>query len=314
MAKEKKFKTIFLGTPDFAVPALKALIAASDFEVVLVISQKDKKKGRKQIVTPPPVKEKAEKYNIPVIQPKKIEQAEGEIKKINPDFIAVAAYGQLIPQNILNIPKYGSFNVHASLLPKYRGAAVISAPILNGDSQAGITIIKMDACLDTGPILLQEKIILKKDETASSLHDKLSYLSAKILPQALRDYAEGKIKPKAQDDSMASFVKTLKKEDGQIDWQKSAGKIERTIRALNPWPGTYSHLGGKNIKIIEAQNKILKINKYRVGEVFLNNKKLAVQCGQDAIVIEKLQLEGKKAMTGEKFLRGQKDLLGSILK
>ncbi len=333
MKREKIFKIIFIGTSDFAAPSLEALAKNTDFKTALVITQTDKPVGRKRIVTPPPVKLLAKKYNLPVRQPQKIKEAEEEIKKINPDFIVVAAYGQTIPQNILDIPKYGSLNVHASLLPRYRGAAVISAPILAGDRESGITVIKMEASLDTGPIIYQKKIILEKDETAETLHDKLSVLSAKILPGVLKNYASGKLKLKTQDESKSSYIKTLKKEDGRINWKKPAIEIERTARALNPWPGTYSiinyklpttnyQLSTKNyqlpvinkiLKILKVENDILPVNKYKAGEIFLHNNKPAIQCGQGALVVKKLQLEGKKGMDAEKFLKGQKDFIGRIL-
>ena len=309
-----KYKIIFMGTPDFATPSLDALIKNNDFDVVLVVTQEDKKVGRKQILTPPPVKVLAEKNNIPVLQPIKIKEIENELNNIKPDFIVVVAYGQIISQNILDIPKYKPFNVHGSLLPKYRGAAVIQAPILNGDKKTGITIMEMEAGLDTGPILTQVEIILKKEETAESLFNKLSILGANILPQSLIDYTEGKLKLKKQDDTQASYVKMLKKENGKIDWTSPAVQIERMVRALNPWPSTYSNINNKTIKILKVQNKILDIGNYKVGEVFLDNGRLAVQCGDEAIVIERLQMEGKKPMEVEEFLRGQSDFVGIILK
>lgn len=311
--KKDKFKTVFMGTPDFACPILKALIADENFNIILVVTQKDKKIGRKQVVTAPPIKVVAQKNDIPFIQPGKIKEAKEKLKKIKPDFIVVAAYGQIIPENILDIPKYGPFNVHASLLPKYRGSAVIPAPILNGDKETGVTIIKMDTGIDTGPILYQEKIDIKEYETAQKLHDRLANLGAKILPSALKKYVQKELKLVEQNLSQGNYIKMLKKEDGKIDWNKNAKRIERMIRALNPWPGAYSHFKKSIIKIIEAENETLKINDYKIGEVFLHDKKLAIQCGQNAIAIKKLQLEGKKQVTGEEFLRGQNNFPGSIL-
>jgi len=309
-----KYKVIFMGTPDFAVPSLNALINNNNFEVCLVVTQNDKKIGRKQILTPPPIKTIALENNIKVLQPLKITEIEDELKAINPDFIVVVAYGKIIPQNILDIPKYGSFNVHGSLLPKYRGAAVIQAPILNGDKETGVTVMQMDAGLDTGPILLQEEILLKKDETVDSLFEKLSLLGSQILPTALIDFVNKKIELKEQNNDNASYVKMIKKEDGRINWSKPAVEIERMARALNPWPGIFTkNKNGKIIKLLTLSNEILSINKYKVGEVFLNNKKIVVQCGNGAIIVNKLQLEGKKPMDANVFLNGQKDFVGSIL-
>ncbi len=319
MVKEKKFKIIFMGTPDFALPSLDALIKSDDFDVVLVVTQVDKKIGRKQIVTPPPVKVNALENNIPVLQPEKIKDIIDNLRKLEPDFIVVAAYGQIIPKGILDIPKYGPFNIHGSLLPKYRGAAVVQAPILNGDVKTGITIIKMEAGLDTGPILKQAEIILDKKETSESLFDKLSKLGAEILPEALISFANGKLKLEKQDESKASYVKMLKKEDGKIDWTKSAVEIERMVRALNPWPGAYAQIKDKkekirNIKILKVKNDTSDTQKYKVGEVFLEKNILAVQCGDGAIVVEELQMEGKKKMSAKEFLQGHKDFVGTILK
>lgn len=319
MNKQKIFKIVFMGTPDFALPSLDALIKSDDFDVVLVVTQEDKKVGRKQIVTPTPVKIMAEENNIPIAQPKKIKEIEDELKNLKPDFIVVTAYGQIIPQSILDIAQYGPFNVHGSLLPKYRGAAVVQAPILNGDSKTGITIIKMEAGLDTGPILKQAEIVLDKAETAENLFDKLSKLGAEILPKTLIDFASGKLEFKKQDDSKASYVKMIKKEDGKIDWNKSAIEIERMVRALNPWPSAFGQLKVKSeklkiLKILKVENNILDVNKYKVGEVFLDDDKLAVQCGDGAIVIKELQMEGKNKMNANDFLLGQKNFVGTILK
>ncbi len=313
MSNQKTIKTIFIGTPDFGLPSLKNLIKDDFFDIQLVITQPDKKIGRKQILTPPPIKIEAEKNNIPVLQPKNISEIKNEIVKIKPDIGVVIAYGQIIPENILSIPKYGFINVHGSLLPKYRGASCVNAPILNGDKKSGITIMKMDKGLDTGPILAQTKIQLAPDETAGSLYKKLSKTGANFLLPTLKDYISGKIKPISQDNSQSSYMKELKKSDGEINWKKSAEEIERLIRAMNPWPSAYTQLSITNyqlrIKILEIEKNILTINKYNPGEFFVHDKKLAVQCGKDAIIIKTIQPEGKKPMSGEDFIRGYKALI-----
>ena len=302
----KKIRIIFMGTPDFAVPGFKSLINESSFEIVGVFTQPDKPIGRQQILNLPPIKKVALENSIPVFQPEKIKTEIETIKNLQPDLIVVIAYGKIIPQSILDIPTYGCVNVHASLLPKYRGAACLNAPILNGDTETGVTIMKMEAGLDTGPILRQTKLKLVGDENLETVHDELAELGANFLIETLQDFMAGKIIPQIQDETQASYIKTLKKEDGKIDWSKSAIEIERLVRAYNPWPGTYTQSDGKIIKIIAAKNNILKINDHKSGEVFLNEGNLAVQCGQDAIVILKLQLEGKKIMTSAEFLRGHK--------
>ncbi|MDD4333112.1 MAG: methionyl-tRNA formyltransferase [Patescibacteria group bacterium] len=313
-------KTIFIGTPDFGVPALEKLAADSDFEIVAVITQPDKKVGRKQILTPPPIKVLSKNLGLKIIQPEKIKEIVKEIKDLKPDLIITIAYGQIIPQAILDIPKYGCINVHGSLLPKYRGAACIAAAILNGDEETGITIMKMDASLDTGPILSQTKIKLAPTETAGTLFEKLSKLGADFLLPTIKDYISGKIKPTAQDNSQASYIKEFKKEDGMIDWQKNAIEIERFVRAMNPWPGAYTKITNYKLqitnilKIIKVEQTPIDINKYKAGEIFLYENKLAVQCGQDALIITKLQPEGKREMTSEEFLRGHKEIVNIILK
>jgi len=315
--KNKKLRVIFMGTPEFALAGLRELIAAPDFEIVGVFTQSDKPVGRQQKLTPPPVKELAVKNGLTVFQPLKIKTAIETIRDLRPDLIVVIAYGKIIPPEILDIPTYGCVNVHASLLPKYRGASCLNAPILNGDKETGVTIMKMDAGLDTGPILRQAKIQLNGRETLADVHDKLSALGAEILLPTLRDFVSGKIKPEPQDDSLASYVKILKKEDGRIDWTKPAAEIERMIRAYNPWPGTYSEIDENDdgiLKIITVEHDALLINKQTAGTLFLSDKKLMIQCGQDALAILKLQLSGKKIMTAAEFINGNSDLIGKILK
>jgi methionyl-tRNA formyltransferase len=317
----RKIRTIFLGTPEFSLKTLEAIILDEQFEVVLVISQPDKPVGRRQILTEPPIKELAKKFNLPVYQPEKIRTEVEKIKELKPDLIIVAAYGQIIPKGILDLPKYGCINVHGSLLPKYRGAACLQAPILHGDRTSGITIMRMDEGLDTGPILAQKKIKLVKHETLESLHDRLAEVGAKLLIKTVKRYIRGKIKPKAQNNKKASYIKMLKKEDGYIDWHKPATEIEKMIRAFNPWPGTFSYLSDKDLQIKDVLFKILAVRpkpirtqQHHVGQLFLYNDALAVQCGKNALVIIKLQLEGKKAMEVDDFLRGNQIIIGQVLK
>ncbi len=308
MSTKEKIKIIFAGTPDFGLPSLKALIKSEDCEVVLVITQEDKKIGRKQILTSPPIKIEAQKHNIPVLQPKKIIEAKKQISELNPDLMVVIAYGQIIPKEILNIPTYGSINIHGSLLPKYRGSSCVQAPILNGDKKTGVTIMKMDSGLDTGPILKQNKIKLAPGETTESLYKKLSKLGADFLLPTLKEYIAGNIKPKAQNNSKASYVSKLTKKDGRIDWNKTAEELERFIRAMYSWPGAFTEINGKLLKIIEA-GEILNINNYKPGNFFLIKNKLAVQCGQNALAIKKIQPSGKKIMTAKEFIQGNKKLI-----
>lgn len=309
-----KIRTIFMGTPEFALPGLKALISDPDFELLTVYTQPDRPSGRANKMTPPPIKRLAQENNIPVIQPLKIKKEVETIKSLNPDLIVIIAYGQIIPQAILDIPKFGCINVHASLLPKYRGASCLSAPILNGDKESGVTIMLMDAKMDTGPIIKQEKIILSENETGESIHDKLSALGAELLPVTLKKYIKGEIEPQRQDDKKVSYVQLTKKSDGYLNPQNDAKELERQIRAYYPWPGTFLKLeNGETIKIISAKIK-QKDEKHKIGEIFLSQESLALSCGQDDLFILELQRENRKALPASEFLKGNRDIIGKIAK
>jgi methionyl-tRNA formyltransferase len=318
----KKLRIIFMGTPDFAVPSLTSLADDQQFEIVACVTQPDRPVGRNQILTAPPVKLEALKRNIPVLQPEKIKESTNELAQFKPDLIVVVAYAQILPENILFLPKYGCLNAHGSLLPKYRGAAVIHAPIMNGDRETGVTILKMDPGIDTGPILAQSKITISQTETAETLFIKISLQSAKILAPTIKRYITGEIQPVTQDDSLASYVGMLKRKDGFINWGLSAEHIEHFVRALTPWPGAYTHVAYTRngadykyrLKVIEVQNQILNINSYKVGEAFAYEDKLAVQCDNGALVINRIKLEGKIEMATEDFLRGNKEVIGTILR
>jgi len=316
-----KIRIIFIGTADFGIPSLSALIKDKQFDVAAVITQPDKKVSRKQIITPPPIKVEALKLNLLVIQPIKIDQAFEQIKKLQPDFIIVIAYAQLIPKTILSMPKYSCLNVHGSLLPKYRGAACVQAAILNDDKKTGVTIIKMDKGLDTGSMLAQKAINIASSDTAGTLYKKLSLLAVELLIPTLKQYITGKIKPEPQNEKQASFVRKLVKEDGHIDWSKSAKEIERFIRAMTPWPSAFSKIRNEKLemknyilfKILEVEHKTISINQFKIGELFLYNKNLAVQSGEKALIIKKLQLAGKKEMNSKEFINGYSDLIGVTL-
>lgn len=313
MFSGKKAKIIFMGTSSFGLPSFQALIKEPDFEIVLTITQPDRPVGRKQIISQSPIKLAAEKTGITVLQPEHVSDIREKITLLKPDLIVVIAYAQIIPETILEIPKFGCLNLHGSLLPKYRGAAVISAAILNGDKQTGVTVIKMDKGLDTGPILGQAKINVADDDTAGSLHDKLADISPGFLVETIKKYLSGEIVAVPQDNNLSSYVKTLTKTDGLINWEKPALELEKLIRAMCPWPGAWTWWQGKQIKITAAQAEIIEINSYKPGKTFKYNNGLAVQCGKNAIIIKKLQLEGKNELNSEEFLRGQKDFIGSIL-
>jgi len=306
----KKLKIIFMGTPDFAVPTLEKLIQRPNIEVLAVFAQADKAAGRGQKLHIPPTKQLALEHNIPVFQPEKIKSAASIIENLQPDVIVVIAYGKIIPQTILDIPRHGCINIHASLLPKYRGASCLQATILNGDTEGGVTVMKMDAKMDTGPIIKQTSIAVANKELLVNLHDTLAQLGAQTLIEVIFDYCLGNIKTIAQDDSKATYVPLIKKEDGLLNPNLSALELERRIRAFNPWPGNYLMLNNdEKLKILAADAVDIAYNEANIGEFFVNNKNLYLKCGQNYLHILKLQRENRKALMSSEFLKGNQDIL-----
>lgn len=310
-----KPKIVFLGTPEFALPTLEALIK-NDLAPALVVTQPDKKVGRKQNLALPPIKEMALGNNLAIAQPNNKKELADIFSHQNFEVAILVAYGMIIPDEIINQPKFGFLNLHPSLLPKYRGPAPIQTVLLNGDNKTGVSIIKLVKAIDAGPIIAQKEIKIESTDNAQILHDKLARLGAELLVKVLADYLAGQIKPKLQDESQATFTKIIEREDGLIDWSKSAQQIACQFRAFYPWPGVFTHLAGKRLKIADlgVLEGVLEDN-LASGAVFLGpNSELAVKCGQGTVQLKTVQLEGKKEMSGQEFLRGQKDLVGQILK
>lgn len=309
-------RVVFMGTPDFAVPTLAALLE-SRHEVVGVVTQPDRPKGRSGKLQPSPVKKKALEADVPVLQPEKVKDPAflPELEKLVPDVIVVVAFGQILPESVLNLPKYGCMNVHASLLPKLRGAAPIQWSVIDGDKESGVTIMQMDKGLDTGDILLVEKYTLDPKETGGSLFDKLSGLGGPLLLQALEQAEQGTLSPVPQEHEKHTYAKMLSKALGEIDFTKDAIVIERLIRGLNPWPSAYTHLDGKMLKLWDADVKAQEQTPVaKPGQIVEVGKDyFTVQTGRDLLVIRSLQLEGKKRMDTEAFLRGYSLTEESIL-
>ena len=305
-----------MGTPDFAVEPLEAIIKAG-YEVTAVVTQPDKQKGRGKEVKMTPVKECALRHGIPVFQPVKIKEPEAvaELEKYQADLFVVAAFGQLLSEEILNMPEYGCINIHASLLPAYRGAAPIQWAVLNGEKESGVTIMQMDKGLDTGDMLLKRSVELSPTETGDSLHDKLMHLGAELIVEALSKLEKGELVPEKQKDELSSYAKKLTKAMGQIDWSKDAVSLERWIRGLNSWPSAYTFFGGKTLKIWEAQ--VAEENGAQKAEpgqvVSVSREGFTVACGQGALQILSLQLEGKKRVLTREFLLGYQVEPGMIL-
>lgn len=313
-------KVIFMGTPDFSVGTLEALIEAGH-EVALVVTQPDKPKGRGGKMQYTPVKEVAVAHNIPVYQPKRIREPEciEELRKYNADIMVVIAFGQILPKEILEMTPYGCVNVHASLLPSYRGAAPIQWAVINGEKVSGVTTMQMNEGLDTGDILLTEKVKLDPKETGGSLFDRLSDVGAQLLVKTLEEAKAGTLKPQKQNEEEASYVKMIKKSFGELDFSKEADALERLIRGLNPWPSAFTHFNGKMLKIWDAdvytkEQAEAEFPEYSTDFKGAEPGQIAavlphtffIGCGKDLLKVNEVQAEGKKRMTSDAFLRGSR--------
>jgi len=307
MTEKKTFRIIFMGTPDFSVPALQALIDGPD-EVVALVSQPDRPKGRGKKLAPTATKVVAEAAGIPVLQPTKIrtEDFAATLLNFEPDLIVVAAYGRILPSSILDLPPLGCINIHGSLLPRHRGAAPIQWAILAGDKEAGVTIMQMDVGMDTGAMLLPAAIPVTDEETAGGLFEKLSTLGGKALLQALDLLREDKLPPIEQDHTLATEAPPLKKEDGCINWEKSAREIHCLIRGMDPWPTAYSFLHGKRFRFFRPFVDDTVSSKLPGSIIRADKNGLLLSTGNGSLLIREIQPEGKKRMSVEAYLCGQK--------
>ncbi|RYL95385.1 methionyl-tRNA formyltransferase [Sporolactobacillus sp. THM7-4] len=301
-------KVIFMGTPDFAVPILQRLVDDRTIDVAAVVTQPDRPKGRKHQLTPSPVKVLAEKYRLPVLQPEKVRdpQAVRNILSCRPDLLITAAYGQILPQSLLDGPRLGCVNVHASLLPMYRGAAPIQQAIIDGRKETGVTIMYMVKKLDAGDILSQVRVPIQDSDTFGTLHDKLSEAGGDLLMQTLPRIVSGDITPKTQNDNEATFAPSIKREDEAIDWSKPASEVRNLIRGLNPFPGAYTTLNGKVFKIFGAELVNTSSEKAVPGAVLKADPDgFLVAAGSGTVLsITECQPSGKKRMRAADFLRG----------
>jgi methionyl-tRNA formyltransferase len=297
-------RIVFIGTGDIGVPTLQALLK-SEYEVVGVVTQPDKPVGRAQLVEPPPIKRAVAATEMPVLQSPRIKerQAIEEIRALRPDVIVVMAYGQILPRDVLEIPKIACLNLHASLLPRWRGAAPIQAAIAAGDRETGITVTYMDEGLDTGDILLQRAIDILLGDTGGSLHDRLAEVAPEALLESLELLAKGRAPRTPQDNAFATYAPKLKREDGKIDWSDRADAIERKIRAFNPWPGAFMKFDERNLKIFSA---VIVALRGTPGEILRSEKELVVAAGEGALSLGEVQLEGKRRMTAAEFLLGHR--------
>jgi len=298
-------RLVFLGTPAFAVPTLERM-AAAGHSLLAVVTQPDRPRGRGQNPAPPPVKEAALRLGLPVYQPERIRRPEAVeyLRALAPDAMVVVGYGQIIPQSIIDIPPIGILNVHASLLPKYRGAGPVQWAVINGETRTGVTIMRIDAGLDTGDMLLKAETEIGPEENAVDLARRLSEMGAGLLLEALEGLAAGKIVPEKQDSSQATYAPLLKKEDGLIDWRLPAAGIHNRIRGLQPWPGAYTSFRGQTLHIWKA--RVAAGQAAGAAGAILSVKPLVVACGQGALEFEELQLEGRKRLPAAEFANGQR--------
>lgn len=313
--EKSKISLVFMGTPDFAVPSLDSLYKAG-YDIKAVITQKDRKRGRGKKIQYTPIKEKALDLGLKVFQPEDINDGSMEelLKSLNPDFMVVVAYGQILKQRILDIPKYGSYNVHASLLPKYRGAAPINWVILNGEVETGITIMEMEKGLDTGDIISSSSIKIKDQDTTEDIHDQLAILGSDLIVKTLEDIYKGDSVKTQQDHSKSSYAPMLSKEMGLIDWDKSGRDIVNLVRGLRPWPSAYTRYKNDTLKIHKA-SLIDEEYKGENGQIVkITQNQIYVKVKDGSIMIEELQFPGKRKMETSEYLKGNSLKLGTILK
>jgi methionyl-tRNA formyltransferase len=306
-------RIVFMGTPDFAVPVLDAL-TRTEHSIVGVYTRPDQPAGRGKELRASPIKQLALERGLEIFQPATLRKPENvaPLRALAPDAIIVAAYGLILPADVLAIPARGCINTHASLLPRHRGAAPIPAAILAGDRETGITLMQMDAGLDTGPMLATRAIAIDDADTTGTLTPKLARVAAELLIETLPQILAGTIASRAQDASRATMFKTIKKEQGQIDWTRPAIEIARRVRAFNPWPSTFTFWNGAQIKILRAQSAESKTN-FEPGRVIEIGKEIGVATGDGVLILREVQLAGKRAMTIEEFVRGQRAFVSAIV-
>lgn len=307
----KKINLVLAGSPQLAIPAFEALWQDNRYSIAGVLTPQDKPAGRGRKMTPPPVKLWAQSHDLLVWQPEPLLSWLATAQEIQPEMIVVMAYGQFVPPVLLNIPRLGWVNVHGSLLPKYRGAGILTAPIINGDRETGISLIQLTKKLDAGPVIARRVIPLSPTETNESLATKIANEAALMLPDTLYQYAQGLLVPKEQDDSQATYVGLVRPQDARIDWRKSAQEIERLIRAMQPKPGAWTMWDGQRLKIIASQ--VADSAGFKPGRVEYVNNQLLVGTGQGNLIVNKLQLAGRSVLGGAEFLRGHPTIIGAYL-
>jgi methionyl-tRNA formyltransferase len=306
---------VFCGTPQFAVPTLESLVAASH-SVPLVVTQPDRPRGRGMELAASPVKDAAIRLGVPVVQPAAIKnnaEFRGQLEALHPDAIIVVGYGRIIPQWMIDLPQYGNLNLHASLLPKYRGAAPIQWAIANGESITGVTTMRIDAGLDTGDILMQREMAILPDDTAETLAPRLASDGAELMIETLRGLETGQVKPTPQDHSRATLAPILKKEDGRMDFSRTASELFNRMRGFRPWPGAFTTFKGKNMQVHRAE-PVVNADRFPPGSIAVHDARVVVECGQDtALNLIEVQLDGKRRMSAQELINGYRPRPGDRL-
>jgi len=303
--ERKHMRVVFMGTPEFALPTLAGLIDG-EVRIVGVFTQPDRPKGRGRKLEASPVKQLALEQGLPVFQPQRLREKDSikQVRELRPELIVVVAYGQILPQEVLDIPKYGCINVHASLLPRHRGAAPINRAIIEGDPMAGVTTMLMDAGLDTGAMLVKRSLSVFPNEDAGQLHDRLAQLGRDAMDETLARLCSGTLNPEKQEDRCSTYAPMLKKEDGLIDWSRPAAAIHNQVRGLYPWPGAFTYLDGEVLKIADTR---ITQDGGEPGQILATDKcGVIVACGEGSVQIRKLQLPGKRMLAAADFVRGAK--------
>lgn len=305
---------LFMGTPRFGQMILEALIG--HYEVAVVVTQPDRRAGRGRRIRVSPVKSLAEAHDLPILQPQRVGEPEAiqQLRELAPTVIVVAAYGQILPLSILSLAEHGAINVHASLLPHHRGGAPIPAAILAGDRQTGVTIMLMDEGLDTGPVLSQAALDILPEDTTASLTEKLGHLGGQLLLDTLPQWMAGQIMPREQDDTQATYARLLRREDGRIDWAECAEAIARRVRAYYPWPGAFALWRDREVKLLRAHAISKETPNWLPGSVVRADSEIAVVTGQGLLILEELQLAGRRRLSAGQFVLGQQDFVGSVLR
>jgi methionyl-tRNA formyltransferase len=310
---EPPWRIIFFGTPSFAIPTLQSLLNGRD-QVVGIVTQPDREKGRGRKVGISPVKELALRHGLNPLRPERVREGpfHEALRDLQPDVMVVVAYGQILPKSVLNIPKHGTVNVHASLLPKYRGAAPIAWAILNGEKVTGVTTMLLDEGMDTGDILLQTEVSIGDGDTCETLHDRLASSGAQLLSETLEGMKAGEVQPASQDHSKATYAPPFKKEDGHIDWKKEAVEIHRRVRAFNPWPGAFTKWEDQLLKIYQGEIRERAPAGKAGTVIWVGSDFIEVETGKDSYLVKEVQLEGRRRMTPREFLSGHPIPVGTV--